>query len=171
MKVFNLACEHEHRFEGWFGSAEDYDAQLARGLIECPVCANSTIRKLPAAPRLNLSGASEKPAVPARGTEAKPLAEPPDPRVLQAMFMKMARALVENTEDVGDRFADEAGPRAGRRGDRGVLVPDPGGAEGAGAVAHRPRARRYFRRSASTLTPRCTAGRLPIASNHAFTFG
>ncbi len=128
MKVFNLACEHEHRFEGWFGSAEDYDAQLARGLIECPVCANSTIRKLPAAPRLNLSGASEKPAVPARGTEAKPLAEPPDPRVLQAMFMKMARALVENTEDVGDRFADEARKihyrEAPERGIRGVASPD-----------------------------------------------
>jgi hypothetical protein len=31
MKVFDLACEHDHRFEGWFASADDYDAQLARG--------------------------------------------------------------------------------------------------------------------------------------------
>jgi hypothetical protein len=128
MKVFNLACEHEHRFEGWFGSAEDYDAQLARGLIECPVCASTAIRKLPAAPRLNLSGASEKPAVPAHGAEAVQGAQPPDPRMLQAMFMKMARALVENTEDVGDRFADEARRihyrEAPERGIRGVASPD-----------------------------------------------
>ena len=128
MKVFNLACEHEHRFEGWFGSAEDYDTQLARGLIECPVCASAVIRKLPAAPRLNLSGASGKPPVPARGAEPKPGAEQPDPRVLQAMFMKMARALVENTEDVGDRFADEARRihyrEAPERGIRGVASPD-----------------------------------------------
>lgn len=110
MKVFNLACEHEHRFEGWFGSADDYESQLARGLIECPMCASGSIRKLPAAPRLNLSGASDKPApqlprVPAR-TEG-PVGQP-DPHAVQALFMKMARALVESTEDVGERFAEEA---------------------------------------------------------------
>ena len=69
MKVFDLACEHEHRFEGWFGSAEDYDAQLARGLVECPVCTSKAIRKLLAAPRRNLSGAwtgrRSRPASPA----------------------------------------------------------------------------------------------------------
>jgi hypothetical protein len=127
MKVFNLACEHEHRFEGWFGSAEDYDAQLARGLIECPVCASTAIRKLPAAPRLNLSGASAKAPVPVPAVEPK-AGGAPDPRRLQAMFMKMARALIENTEDVGERFADEArrihNPEAPERGIRGVASPD-----------------------------------------------
>jgi hypothetical protein len=124
MKVFNLACEHDHRFEGWFGSAEDYDSQLARGLIECPVCTDTAIRKMPAAPRLNLSGASEAPAAP-RG---EALGMPPDPRAVQAMFMKMARNIVENTEDVGDRFAEEARRihyrESPERGIRGVASPD-----------------------------------------------
>jgi hypothetical protein len=48
--------------------------------------------------------------------------------MLQAMFMKMARALVENTEDVGERFADEARRihyrEAPERGIRGVASPD-----------------------------------------------
>lgn len=111
MKVFNLACEHDHGFEGWFGSAEDYDSQLAGGLLECPVCASRTIRKMPAAPRLNLSGATEKPAAspPAAGRGGHaPSTGAPDPRAMQALFMKMARELIASTEDVGDRFAEEA---------------------------------------------------------------
>src|SRR5690606_36569749 len=76
MKVFNLACGHDHRFEGWFASAEDFDGQLERGLIECPVCGDRTIRKLPSAPRLNLSGATEPAAMLAPG---KPEAAVPAP--------------------------------------------------------------------------------------------
>jgi hypothetical protein len=124
MKVFNLACEHDHRFEGWFGSAEDYDSQRARGLIECPICADTAIRKMPAAPRLNLSGASEAPAAP----KGEALGMPLDPRAVQAMFMKVARSIVERTEDVGDRFADEARRihyrESPERGIRGVASPD-----------------------------------------------
>ncbi|MFZ4758730.1 MAG: DUF1178 family protein [Burkholderiaceae bacterium] len=130
MKVFNLACEHDHRFEGWFGSADDYDAQLARGLLECPMCANRSIRKLPAAPRLNLSGATESQGSRSgRAIEQAPgaPATPPDPRAVQAMFMKMARAVIANTEDVGERFAEEARrihyQEAPERGIRGVASP------------------------------------------------
>ena len=118
MKVFNLACSHGHEFEGWFGSAHDFDAQLAGGLLECPLCADRDVRKLLSAPRLNLSGA-EPPRPASAGTQhaAAPAGEPaeqptvegrPSPQALQAMFLKMARFLVQNTEDVGDRFADEA---------------------------------------------------------------
>jgi hypothetical protein len=131
MKVFNLACEHDHGFEGWFGSAEDYDSQLAAGLLECPVCANRTIRKMPAAPRLNLSGATEKPSVvaPASGRGGGfPPSGAPDARALQASFMKMARELIANTEDVGERFAEEARRihynESPERGIRGVASAD-----------------------------------------------
>ena len=130
MKVFNLACEHDHRFEGWFGSAEDYDSQLARGLIECPVCAGTAIRKMPTAPRLNLSCVSEPPAQPPRRGEAASGAPgaPLDPRAAQALFMKVARDIVANTEDVGDRFAEEARRihyrEAPERGIRGSASPD-----------------------------------------------
>lgn len=127
MKVFDLACAHDHRFEGWFGSAEDYDSQLERGLIECPMCASRTIRKLPSAARLNLSGAAEKP-VP--GAPVVPAGEGggADPRAVQAMFLKLARKIVENTEDVGERFAEEARRihyrEAPERGIRGTASPE-----------------------------------------------
>ena len=58
MKVLNLQCAGMHTFEGWFGSEEDYQSQRERNLVACPMCANTEVRKLPSAPRLNL-GASE----------------------------------------------------------------------------------------------------------------
>lgn len=108
MKVFDLACEHDHRFEGWFASTQAFDEQLARGLVECPVCASRTVRRMPSAPRLNLSSAAgprPETVQPAPGTVAAAM---PTPQQLQALWMKMARHLAENTEDVGERFADEA---------------------------------------------------------------
>lgn len=99
MKVFNLGCTHEHSFEGWFGSADEFDRQLASGLVECPICGDKAIRKLPAAPRLNLSS----------GHEPAPSQTPtPTPGQLQAMWLRMARHIRENTEDVGERFVNEA---------------------------------------------------------------
>jgi hypothetical protein len=123
MKVFNLSCSHDHRFEGWFASADDYDSQHARGLIECPFCGDAEIRKLPSAPRLNLSGASEPalasaPAVPQRAAVAAPTSEQVQ------MWFKLAQQLVEKTEDVGEKFAEEARRihynEAPERGIRGV---------------------------------------------------
>ncbi|MGD9945285.1 MAG: DUF1178 family protein [Burkholderiaceae bacterium] len=122
MKVFNLACEHEHPFEGWFASGEAFDDQQARGLIECPMCGSKTIRKMPAAPRLNLSA---KPSAEARSQAPAAM---PTPQQLQAMWTKMARHLMENTEDVGERFAEEARrihyKEAPERGIRGVATQD-----------------------------------------------
>ncbi|GMV00966.1 MAG: DUF1178 family protein [Burkholderiaceae bacterium] len=108
MKVFDLACEHDHRFEGWFGSAQAFDEQLARGFVECPVCTSRAVHRMPSAPRLNLSAAPE-PKQPAPQPGHEPVAAAmPTPQQLQALWMKMARHLAENTEDVGERFADEA---------------------------------------------------------------
>ena len=54
MKVLDLRCEHGHGFEGWFASGDAFEDQLARGLVECPVCGTTTVVKLLAAPRLRL---------------------------------------------------------------------------------------------------------------------
>ena len=102
MKVFDLCCSRDHRFEGWFDSEAEYDRQLGLSLVECPVCECRQIRLLPSAPRLNLSA----PAVPA--------AAPPESAVagasaqLQKMWLQMARQIIASTEDVGERFAEEA---------------------------------------------------------------
>lgn len=107
MKVLDLRCEHSHGFEGWFGSEEDFASQLGRGLVECPLCGSKTVSRLPSAPRLNLSNAREPtPQTPAASAPAP--AATPEAQQLQALWMKAVRHVMANTEDVGERFTDEA---------------------------------------------------------------
>jgi hypothetical protein len=107
MKVFNLQCSAMHRFEGWFASEEDYASQVERGLLECPLCADKAVQKLPSAPRINL-GASEAPAAVPKGSDKQPLVAGDAAQALQAAYLQMARRIVNETEDVGERFAEEA---------------------------------------------------------------
>ena len=41
MKVLDLQCAQGHRFEGWFGSEAECQAQLASEAIACPLCGGS----------------------------------------------------------------------------------------------------------------------------------
>lgn len=120
MKVLDLRCANGHVFEGWFGSDEDFMSQNGRGLVECPICADKVIGRMPSAPRLSLSGARE-PVEPARSAEARPAD-------LQALWLQAVRELVARTEDVGERFAEEARRihygEAPERGIRGQATPE-----------------------------------------------
>ncbi|WP_207001186.1 DUF1178 family protein [Trinickia mobilis] len=115
MKVLDLQCPHGHRFEGWFASAEDFESQLSRKLVECPICGATEVSRMPSAPRLNLSGASA----------VQPAA---DAGELQARAMRALRELLEKTENVGERFAEEARRihynEAPARSIRGVTTPE-----------------------------------------------
>ncbi len=57
MKVLDLQCAQHHVFEGWFGSEDDYQSQLTRGLLTCPMCGDASVSKKLSAPRLNLNTA------------------------------------------------------------------------------------------------------------------
>jgi hypothetical protein len=127
MKVLDLQCQHAHSFEGWFGSEDDFQSQLARGLVECPLCGDATITKKLSAPRLNLSASREVAVAVAQdatdsvssravATDSNSQENTKDP-VLQAMlqdpqfqaaYLHMARKIMANTEDVGNQFAEEA---------------------------------------------------------------
>jgi hypothetical protein len=96
MKVLNLQCSHGHDFEGWFASNDEFETQLAGGLVECPLCGGKEITKGLSAPRLNL-GAAKEAAVPAAAAHTQ-----------QGRWMRAVRELMASTEDVGDRFAAEA---------------------------------------------------------------
>ncbi|MFM0688031.1 DUF1178 family protein [Paraburkholderia strydomiana] len=115
MKVLDLQCPHGHRFEGWFASADDFESQQSRKLVECPLCGAKEVSRLPSAPRLNLSGA----------TETKATSAPGD---LQARVMRALREVLEKTENVGDGFAEEARRihynEAPARNIRGVTTPE-----------------------------------------------
>jgi hypothetical protein len=94
MKVLNLRCAGEHGFEGWFASEDDFAAQLANGTLSCPLCGQTKIERLPSAPHIQVS----RPAEPS----------PSVPMTMQSQWLRAVRHVMATTEDVGDRFAEEA---------------------------------------------------------------
>ena len=94
---YALACEHEHEFEGWFGSSADYGDQQERGLLECPVCASKAVRKQIMAPAL--SGVRKT---------AQDEAGPPSQAMMMEAMGRLRRHVEDNFDDVGDAFAKEA---------------------------------------------------------------
>jgi hypothetical protein len=126
MKVLNLRCANGHGFEGWFASDDEFMDQNGRGLVECPLCADRIVSRLPSAPRLNLSGQRE-PAAPTPAVAEPPT--PPPPTQLQTMWMHAVRRVLDNTDDVGDQFPEEArrihyGETKAARGIRGQATAD-----------------------------------------------
>jgi hypothetical protein len=97
---YSLMCEHEHDFEAWFSTSEDYDRQAATGLVECPFCASRVVHKAIMSPAV--SGT--------RKTGGSPT--PEQAAQMQTVMMeaaKQVRAHVEENFDyVGDTFAKEA---------------------------------------------------------------
>lgn len=106
MKVLSLRCAHAHPFEGWFASEDDFQSQFERGLVECPMCADKAITKLPSAPRLNVSGARE-PSTEIIASPAQP-AMTPEAMTMHSMWVRAVQHVMANTDDVGERFAEEA---------------------------------------------------------------
>ena len=99
MKVLNLRCGQQHAYEGWFASEEDFASQQGRGIVACPLCGDTETVRLPSAPRLNVS----------RHASAEPEAAPQGMQMtLQSQWLKVVRQVMSSTEDVGDRFAEEA---------------------------------------------------------------
>ncbi|WJF91577.1 DUF1178 family protein [Paraburkholderia bonniea] len=99
MKVLDLQCSNGHGFEGWFASTDYFTSQLFAGLVACPVCNATDVSRMPSAPRLNLSGAAEVSASNMKNAQKSEQ---------QAQVLRALREVLEKTEDVGDRFAEEA---------------------------------------------------------------
>ena len=95
---YALSCDLDHGFEAWFASSGDYDDQAARGLVECPFCGSTAIRKQVMAPSV-------------AGTK-KTAPSPDAMKQMQSMMMHAAREVREHVEQnfdyVGDAFAREA---------------------------------------------------------------
>ena len=129
MKVLDLKCAGLHVFEGWFASEDDFQSQLTRDLVQCPMCGDAAISKQLSAPRLNLGATprlspavASAPAAPDADVSggAKPSSRElvpdgarsaPSAQALQAIqadWLKMARHVMANTEDVGSHFAEVA---------------------------------------------------------------
>ena len=102
MIVFNLGCENSHQFEGWFASSDDYERQVKRRLVSCPLCGNANIARLPHAAHVK-TGTRQKPARPESNPASQQYAN-----VGRENLAKLVEHIIENTEDVGAAFPEEA---------------------------------------------------------------
>jgi hypothetical protein len=130
MKVLDLRCAHGHGFEGWFASEDDYAQQQERGLVECPLCGDKSVDRLPSAPRLNLGATApaERRTAPRPSGSPNPAMPSPEAVTLQNMWVEAVKHVMERTEDVGERFSEEARKihygEAESRGIRGQATPE-----------------------------------------------
>lgn len=99
MIKFSLSCEKDHSFDGWFSSSEDYEKQLKRGLVTCPQCHSPKVGKTLMAPSVSTSRKKESMAVTSIN-EAQ--------RAVLAEMKQLRDKVVENSEDVGKQFPEEA---------------------------------------------------------------
>lgn len=128
MIIYDLCCGNNHKFEGWFRSAEDFDDQIERRLVCCPQCDSYKVLRIPSAVAISSHAGEE------RNSNTKPVnsgsstALMPVGTQAMALYRQLVQTIVSNSEDVGNSFAEEARRihynEAPERPIRGQATPD-----------------------------------------------
>lgn len=123
MIVFDLKCyERNHVFEGWFASNADYEKQRASGMIACPLCGDTQVRKAVMSPAVGAKSNQTRVQAP---PPSAPKSNPSDDHAIslsnatssahmekmQALITAVAEAqarMLEKSEWVGGAFANRA---------------------------------------------------------------
>ncbi len=112
---YQLRCEAEHGFDGWFRDSDAFEAQAQRGLLACPVCGTSHVTRAlmaPAVAKPRPMPAEPRPAppAPAAGPPAagQPVAGGMLPDQMRAMLQRMRAEIERRCDYVGEDFAEEA---------------------------------------------------------------
>lgn len=122
MIKYQLICDQNHEFEGWFQASAAFDAQAESGLLRCPLCDSDQVKRALMTP--NLASPKRRKAIeppladlapkPANPTLAQQLAPPTESEQVQAFGAALAelrqlqQKITKDCRDVGDNFAEEA---------------------------------------------------------------
>lgn len=98
MIVLNLLCANRHHFEGWFTSSDAFANQAQRGQVSCPFCQATEVTRLPSAPYVKRQPSSS----------AEPVSATHPVTTSEGRYMSMLNKLFAESEDVGERFPEEA---------------------------------------------------------------
>lgn len=107
---YQLRCGAAHEFDGWFKDSTGFERQAKRGLITCPVCADTNVTRALMAPGIPRKGRNEMAAaetVPAPAP-AKPAAGGVIPDAVRAVLQKLRAEVEKHCDYVGHDFAEEA---------------------------------------------------------------
>ena len=110
---FSLHCDVGHEFEGWFSRNADFEDQRTRGLVTCPQCGSIKVQKALMAPQVSTAWArDEKKTLAMNAAQAEQLAK----------IKEMVRTIRDSSEDVGERFPEEARKiHYGEAEERGII--------------------------------------------------
>jgi hypothetical protein len=101
---YDLVCDKEHAFDGWFRDSAAYEAQAAAGQVVCPVCHSTIVAKQLMTPgiqaKANRRGEGRMPVYAGRKDEKV--------SALVEAVRELRRQVKANADYVGDRFAEEA---------------------------------------------------------------
>ncbi len=107
MIVFDLKCSNDHEFEGWFASTEEYDQQIKKKQVICPICNSYKITKGLMAPNIQSKKSDNSKS---NIKEKNNLQN--DKKINQKEVLielrKLQKYIENNSDDVGNRFAEEA---------------------------------------------------------------
>jgi len=96
--IYDICCDNEHQFEGWFREPDDFNRQLEDGLLACPVCGSHDVRKLPTGSKILVG----------EGRRNKPGEMHPSSEKVARFVEQLSEYIEQNFTDVGDRFPEEA---------------------------------------------------------------
>ncbi len=110
MISYQLKCSSGHEFEAWFLSSGAYDEQRAAGDVGCPLCGDQEIAKALMAPNVASRKESTRSSHEPRAREDsahEARAEEVAREIVEAAH-KLRDHVVQNCDDVGTEFAEEA---------------------------------------------------------------
>lgn len=100
MVVYDLRCEADHRFEGWFSNAGDFEQQRRDAHLSCPICGSGDVERIPSASHINRGRsralAQTGKALDGAGEQAR------------ALLNRLHEYVDRHFDDVGQNFAEEA---------------------------------------------------------------
>jgi hypothetical protein len=112
---YQLRCAADHAFDGWFASSTGFDAQVARGLVQCPICDSRQVSRALMAPSINSRKGDRptpepEPAPPEAASSKQPVAVTNNgmPAQVRAMLQKLRGEVERACDYVGPDFAEEA---------------------------------------------------------------
>ena len=100
MIKYDLKCDEDHVFEGWFPSSKDFEKQEKRNLISCPSCGSVNVGRALMAPAVKRAKI-EKSGKNIKNTNIKE-------KDLKTQLRTLNKLIEKNTVDVGKNFAQEA---------------------------------------------------------------
>jgi hypothetical protein len=109
MIIYDLNCDNNHQFEGWFQNAGAFETQLEDRLVCCPQCDSHNVRRVPSAVAISghhVEQVSESPAISLKAPTSTALM--PVGTQAMALYRQLIQTIVSHSEDVGNSFADEA---------------------------------------------------------------